>query len=162
MPLGIDFIQILLHAFNVLILFGGLYFILYSPVKKFIEKREEHYRQMDEEKTRALEEANRMKEDQEAQLTGLDEEIAGRRQEAVKEIESLRSQRLDEARKEAAGIIAAAEKDAERRRKEIVDGAKDDISSLITDAADKLLLEGDTEVFYDAFLDEAERGADHV
>ena len=44
MPLGIDFAQIFLHLFNVVILFGGLYFILYSPVKKFMDKREEYYK----------------------------------------------------------------------------------------------------------------------
>ena len=42
MPLGIDITQILLHMFNVVILFGGMYIILYSPVKKFMKQREEH------------------------------------------------------------------------------------------------------------------------
>ena len=48
-PLNIDWQQILLHVFNFVILVGGLYFLLYNPIRKFIAKREEHYRKLDEE-----------------------------------------------------------------------------------------------------------------
>ncbi len=34
-PLNIDWQQILLHIFNLLILVGGLYLLLYKPVKDF-------------------------------------------------------------------------------------------------------------------------------
>ena len=43
MPLNIDWQQILLHLLNFLILFAGLYFILYKPVKKFMKKRADGY-----------------------------------------------------------------------------------------------------------------------
>ena len=42
MPLNIDWQQILLHALNFVILVGGLYFLLFNPVKKFMAKREEY------------------------------------------------------------------------------------------------------------------------
>lgn len=83
MPLGIDFVQVLIHMFNVIILFGGLYFLLYGPVKKFMEQREEHYKKMDDEKNSALEEARRLKEEREAQLGSLEEEISLKKQEAA-------------------------------------------------------------------------------
>ena len=47
-PLNIDWQQILLHVFNFVILVGGLYFLLYNPIRKFIAKREEHYRKLDD------------------------------------------------------------------------------------------------------------------
>ena len=166
MPLGLDFVQILLHLFNVILLFGGLYFLLYGPVKKFMEEREEHYRQIDEEKNSALFEAQKLKEDREKQLAGLTEELSGERQKALKEIQALRNQRITEAEEEAHQIISKAEKEAERKRKEIVDGAKDDISGIIADATDKILLDGNTDSFYDAFLEDAEknieRSAEHA
>ena len=162
MPLGIDFVQILLHLFNVLILFGGLYFLLYGPVIKFMKEREEHYKKMDEEKNTALSEASRLKDERESQLAGVEDEIAEIRQKASGELSAMRSQRMKEAQEEAEKIIRKAEAEAERKRKEIVDGAKDDITDMIAEAADKLLLEGKTEDFYDAFLEEAERGADHA
>ena len=43
MPLNIDWQQILLHLLNFAILAGGLYFLLYKPVKQFMAKREAHY-----------------------------------------------------------------------------------------------------------------------
>lgn len=162
MPLGIDFLQIFLHLFNVVLLFGGLYFLLYSPVKKFMEQREEHYRKMDEEKNNALAEAGRLKEERQALLDGVEEEIAGERQQASKEIAAMRSQRIKEAQDEAQNIISKAEAEAQRKRREIVDGAKDDIANIIADAADKLMLDGNTDSFYDAFLEDAERSADHA
>ena len=39
LPLNIDLQQIFLHMLNFVILAGGLYFILYSPVKKFMDQR---------------------------------------------------------------------------------------------------------------------------
>ena len=38
-PLNIDWQQILLHLMNFAILAGGLYLLLYKPVKQFMAKR---------------------------------------------------------------------------------------------------------------------------
>ena len=43
-PLNIDWQQILLHLLNFVILAGGLYLLLYQPVKAFMEKRQAYYR----------------------------------------------------------------------------------------------------------------------
>ena len=51
-PLNIDWQQILLHLFNFAILFAILYFLLYKPVKDFMAKREEYYKNMDAEEYR--------------------------------------------------------------------------------------------------------------
>lgn len=161
MPLGIDFVQILLHLFNVIILFGGLYYILFGPVKKFMDQREEHYRQLDEEKTQALADAQKMKEDYDKQLQASADQILVEKQKATREIQELRQQKVTEAQEEAWRIIKKAEGEGNRRKEEIVAGAREEISNLIADAADKLLQDGDTDDFYDAFLDEVERGAEH-
>jgi F-type H+-transporting ATPase subunit b len=161
MPLGIDFVQILLHLFNVIILFGGLYYILFGPVKKFMDQREEHYRQLDEEKTQALADAQKMKEDYDKQLQASADQILVEKQKATREIQELRRQKVTEAQEEARRIIKKAEGEGNRRKEEIVAGAREEISNLIADAADKLLQDGDTDDFYDAFLDEVERGAEH-
>ena len=46
-PLNIDWQQILLHVFNFSILVGGLYLLLFKPVKSFMAKREKHYADME-------------------------------------------------------------------------------------------------------------------
>lgn len=43
-PLNVDWQQILLHLFNFIILFGGLWLLLYKPVKDFMAKREAYSR----------------------------------------------------------------------------------------------------------------------
>ena len=61
-PLNIDWQQILLHWLNLAILAGGLYFLLFKPVKQFMEKREAHYREMEEQAAGKLREAERIQE----------------------------------------------------------------------------------------------------
>ena len=46
-PLNIDWQQILLHLLNFVILAGGLYLLLYKPVKAFMEKRQAYYQEQD-------------------------------------------------------------------------------------------------------------------
>ncbi len=48
-PLNLDWQQILLHLLNFVILFAILYFLLYKPVKNFIEKRRKAYEDIDNE-----------------------------------------------------------------------------------------------------------------
>ena len=67
-PLNIDWQQILLHFFNFSILVGGLYLLLFKPVKSFMAKREKHYADMEsaaqerEKSTADLEAAMRQRE----------------------------------------------------------------------------------------------------
>ena len=74
-PLNVDWQQILLHWMNLAILTGGLYFLLYKPVKGFIAKREEHYRQLDEQAAQKLAEAERVHAEYQAKLDGAEDEI---------------------------------------------------------------------------------------
>ena len=41
MPLNIDWQQILLHALNLSLLVGGLYALLFKPVKRYLDARSE-------------------------------------------------------------------------------------------------------------------------
>ena len=75
MPLNIDWQQILLHWMNLAILIGGLYFLLYKPVKDFMEKREAHYRELDRQAAGKLEEAEQIKAACQAKLDGAEAEI---------------------------------------------------------------------------------------
>ena len=159
MPLGIDILQILLHMFNVVILFGGLYFLLYGPVKKFMDNREEQYRKLDEDTKAALEDAQKLKDEYDKQLQDAADEILEQRQEVNRELQELRRQKTTEAQEEARQILKKAEAEAEHRKMEIIAGAKGEITNLVVEATDKLLMNEDTGSFYDAFLDDAERSA---
>ncbi len=161
MPLGLDFTQVFLHLFNVAILFGGMYYLLYNPVMKFMEKREAYYQEMDEEKKTALKNAQDIQTDYENRIHDIETEISQEKQRAAKDLEMYREKRTKEAEEEARRIIEEAEEEAHKRRNAILDGTKDDIYDLINNATDKLLLDGTTDSFYDAFLEDAERSVEN-
>lgn len=83
-PLNIDWQQILLHVLNFVILFGGLYFLLYKPVKNFMAKREAHYAEMAQKAQSELDSAEKIKADYQEQLKSVEGEISAKRTEARK------------------------------------------------------------------------------
>ncbi len=68
LPLNIDITQILLHLLNFTVLFAGLYFILYKPVRKIMNEREEHFKKLEEDANGKIEESEKAKEEYESKL----------------------------------------------------------------------------------------------
>ena len=157
MPLGIDLTQILLHMFNVVLLFTGLYVILYSPVKKIMKQREEHYKEMDEAAKKNLAEAEEKNAEADTRLKELDAEISQQKRKASLDIGTMRSNAEAEAKATANKIIDDAKKDAENQKQAILESAKKDITEMVEDATRKVVLSGNTSEAYDMFLDNAER-----
>ena len=162
MPLGIDLLQVLLHAFNVVLLFGGMYILLYSPVKKFMDQRAEYYADLDKQANDKLTEANSLKTEYETRLSGIQDEINESKRKAAAEAENARKLRLDDAEKEAGEIIEEARQTASRQRAIEEYEAKRAISKLMEEAADKMLLGENDNSIFDAFLDDAERSNENA
>ena len=155
--LGIDIQQILLHLLNFTILFTGLYVLLYGPVKKFMESRQEEYKKQDEESSEKLANAEKLEAEYKQKLADADNEIAEKKRAMAKEMSAAREQSEAEAKQEAVSIINAAKKSAELEKAEILETAKGEITRLIEDAAQKMILSGSTSEVYDKFLEGAER-----
>lgn len=82
-PLNIDYQQILLHLFNFSILAGGLYLLLYRPVKQFMERREAYYEDIHRQAQEDRDQAEQLKAACQEKLAQADAVIgpsAGRRQ----------------------------------------------------------------------------------
>ncbi len=157
-PLNIDFQQILLHLFNFAILGFGLYFLLYKPVKNFMDKRTAHYEAMKEEAEGCLNKAKESEELYRKQLEQVDEEVAAKRREALSETDKLSQRRLEEAEAQARKIILDARENALRERDSILDSAREEVSEMAVAAVKKLMKESLSDS-YDEFLDAAERSA---
>lgn len=151
LPLNINIQQILLHMLNFVILTGGLYFILYGPVKKFMDQRQAHYAEMDKAAADKLAAAEKLEAEHQAQLDQLDEELRQRRAESQKIAQDAAQQQLDHAREQADQIIAGAQKAAESIRTKAVADAQKEIKELALDAAAKLTLQSSNAAF-DEFL----------
>lgn len=153
-PLNIDWQQILLHLMNFVILAGGLYFLLYKPVKAFMDKRAAYYQEQ------ADQAAQQLKADYEARLSAADDEIREEKKQAQKDAAAAAQQQLDAARAEAEKIVSDAQAMAERSREKIVRQAGQDVKDLAAEATEKLVLQSGGDAF-DQFLDLAEKEAQH-
>ena len=140
MPLNINLQQILLHALNFVILFGALYFLLYKPVRDFMDSRKAHYEKMDADAKAALAQAEKTKEDFAAQLKGADEEIARRQREANDALQH---------------AVEKAHDAAASEHERVMEQARGEIAELMSAAAEKLVLSSTSDA-YDKFLDTAE------
>ena len=155
MPLNIDWQQILLHLLNFAILAGGLYFLLYKPVKQFMAKREAHYAAREAGVKQLEADAEALKKQYADKLQRADEEIQRQRERVHDEVEAEKARQLDEARTQARGILATANQTAELRTRKAVEDAREEIRSMAVDMVEKLVLESGGEAL-DQFLDAAE------
>ena len=154
LPLNIDLQQIFLHMLNFVILAGGLYFILYNPVKKFMDQRVARYAEMDKAA------ADKLAADHQAQLDKLDEELRERRAESQKIAQAAAQQQLDRAQEQADQIVAAARKSAESIRAKAVSDSHKELKELAIAAAEKLAVSSSRDAI-DEFLTLAEEGNGH-
>ncbi len=158
-PLNIDWQQILLHVLNLVLLVGGLYFILYKPVKKFMDDREAGYARREDE-VRAKEEAAQKL------LCENEERARASAAEAQRTREAAQAQASEEARaiveaahRDADRILSDARERAKREEQRILRGAQGEITELSVEAAHKLMNDQLNDV-YDRFLDAVE-GSEH-
>ena len=159
LPLNIDLRQILLHMFNFVLLAFGMYFILYKPIKDFMEKRTKLYGDMDAEARQKLESAEAMKKEYAEKLEKADAEIKKSREDAVLQANSEADAIIEKAQKEAEDIIAISKKQAEYESKEALRRANREISELTVNAAKKIIYKDTMEAF-NAFLENPEGDAD--
>lgn len=162
MPLNIDFLQVLLHMLNFVILAGGLTLLLFKPVNRFLEERREYYEKLERENTEQASENKRLKAEYEQKLETAKDDIARLRQCAEEESAEAARACIDAAKKQAQEIIATAEQEAETRKEHILDSAQTEIGELVLSATQKLLSDTVTPERNEALYDEFIRLADQT
>ena len=158
MPLNIDFQQIFLHLFNFVVLFAILYFLLYKPVKNFMDQRVAYYKDLDEQAKKNLADAEQAKAEVEQRLAGVDQELMERRLKIRAEIDAAVEARLQRAEDEADRIIADARENITHERSNMIKKANKEITSMVIAAAEKLVRQATTSEAFDEFLETAKRG----
>lgn len=160
MPLNIDIQQILLHMLNFVILFAALWFLLYKPVKKFMDDREASYKKASDEA------GEKMKKADDA-LAGLDGALEEKKKQAEAERTALLAsaqtackEKLDEAEKRAEQIVSDARAEAEAIRKKAVSQSSRDISELAVESVEKAVMASAEEAF-ETFLNTVEKEQNH-
>ena len=155
MPLNIDWQQILLHLLNFVILFAGLWLLLYKPVRKFMNDRRRHYEETDAASEQKNADAEEKRAAYEKKLEGADAEIEEMRAAARREMESYASECREAAQREAAEIVAEARESAQHERERTVREARGEIAEIVAEAAEKVVLHEDVSEVYETFLNAA-------
>lgn len=150
-PLNIDLQQIFLHLLNFTILLAGLYFLLYEPVKKFMNKRTAYYEDLDRQAKEKMEEARRVRRSYEERLMEAEEEIRQRGEEVQKSAAAQAQAQIQDAAEEAAHILAKAQAEARAERERMLNEVRGQISDMVAMATERLVLDS-TSTAYDQFL----------
>lgn len=154
-PLNIDWQQILLHFFNFSILVGGLYLLLFKPVKSFMAKREKHYADMESAAVAREKDTEELKAEMAKREAAFDTKLEEKRAAAAKEAEAFAQQQRDAAKAQADKILSDAKSAAENERQKIVAEANREAVAIAEEAMEKLLAK-ETSRAYDSFVNAAE------
>lgn len=139
LPLNIDWQQILLHFFNFVILVGGLYILIYKPVKDFMDSRNKYYKDIDEKAAEALKKAQESETLYKGKIENAENEAAEIKAKAAAEAKEAAEKKLKEAEGEAAKIIDNAKAVGQKAHDEMIESAKGEVASLAAMAAAKIL-----------------------
>lgn len=156
-PLNIDWQQILLHLLNFVVLFAVLYFLLYDPVKKFMNKRVEYYKNLDDEAKANLSKSEKAKEEYLKKISEAEGDALSIKEQARKSAEDAHINKIKQAESEAEKILADARQNAERERTKILKEAQEEIMEMVTSATKKLIVNSSSSDAFDSFLDAAKR-----
>lgn len=125
--------------FNLIILGFGLYYILYKPVKAFMDKREAYYKELDDSANKKNEDADKLLKEYQDKLAKADEEIKDKKNIAMKELDDKVNSELNKAKEDAKRIVEDAKAQGQKKHDELVESANKDICDLAIKATSKLV-----------------------
>ncbi|MFQ6069000.1 MAG: hypothetical protein ACE5LC_00585 [Candidatus Aminicenantales bacterium] len=108
-----DAMQLIGKTINFLILFGGLSYLLYKPVRSYLEKRTAELERQQQEAEDERKEAEKMLEELKKRLETIGQEVEKIKKEAEVEAEEERKKIMNQAKKEAERIKTLAQSQVE-------------------------------------------------
>ena len=139
MLLDIDLVTILAEILNFLILAAALYFLLFKPMMKRIDKRaEEKERNLREAREKEMEAEDKLNTIEE-RLSNLNSEIESRLDEAYQKAQSERQSLLEATQEEAEKILSDAENEAAKRQQQEMEELQERLVDTILDISSKIL-----------------------
>lgn len=139
-PLNVDWQQILLHLFNFVILAGGLWLLLYKPVKNFMAKREAYYKDMDKAAADKLAAAEAEQQKYSGLIAKAQDEAAEIRKKAVADADAAAKAHIADAEQEKQRILDDARRSAQAEKNKALQEANAQIEDMVSAAVDKLLV----------------------
>lgn len=135
--------QLLFDAFvtgiNIFILFFALSYLLFNPVREMLEKRRQRIEGDLKNAADEKEAAHRMKEEYEAKLQQVSKEAEAILEDARKRAKQREAEIITEAREEANRIVERGNREVELERKKALDDMKEQIISIASVMAGKVV-----------------------
>ena len=141
-------------ALNIFILFAGLSYLLFNPVRDVLEKRRQKIAGELAEAAGDKESAAAMKAEYEAKLKDVSREADAILEEARRKAKSREAEIVEEARAEAARIIERASREVELEKKKALDDMKQEIVSIASLMAGKVVTARIDTTVQDALIEE--------
>ncbi|HBE85135.1 MAG TPA: ATP synthase F0 subunit B [Lachnoclostridium sp.] len=150
--------QLLFDSFvtgiNIFILFFALSYMLFNPVREVLEKRRQRIAGELKNAADDKEAARAMKEEYEARLLEVKKEAEEILEDARKRAKQREAEIITEAREEADRIVTRGSREVELERKKALDDMKDQIISIASVMAGKVVAASIDTTVQDALIDE--------
>jgi len=150
--------QLLFDSFvtgiNIFILFFALSYMLFNPVREVLEKRRQRIAGELKNAADDKEAARTMKEEYEARLLEVKKEAEEILEDARKRAKQREAEIITEAREEADRIVTRGSREVELERKKALDDMKDQIISIASVMAGKVVAASIDTTVQDALIDE--------
>jgi len=150
--------QLLFDSFvtgiNIFILFFALSYMLFNPVREVLEKRRQRIAGELKNAADDKEAARTMKEEYEARLLEVKKEAEGILEDAKKRAKQREAEIITEAREEADRIVTRGSREVELERKKALDDMKEQIISIASVMAGKVVAASIDTTVQDALIDE--------
>lgn len=139
LPLGLDGMKILLHLLNFLILLIGVTFLLYKPVKKFIDKRQSEIETQYSKNESTKADAEELHNTYLSKMENATSEIMVLRDEAEKATHMIRENAISEASQKAEELIGKAEIESQEIKTETIKEIQSKVANVAVNIAKALL-----------------------
>ena len=152
--LDIDLVTILAQVVNFLVLAVALYFILFKPIVKRMNARNQERETLLEDARIKEAEASIKLAEIDARLANIDDEIESRLQEAYKQAQANSEALLDTTRREAERILGEAEQEAAKRQQREIEQLQEELVDSILDISGQVLSKTAPDIIHDNFIEE--------
>lgn len=139
LPLGIDPVKIGVHLLNFFLLFGGLTLLLYKPIKKFINNRQEIIKKQFEESEAEKQKAKELIDEYNKKVSDAEAIIKEINAEAEKRILEEREAILADAQNKAEEILKKAQMDIEADKANAIKSLKNEVADVAIHLAANIL-----------------------
>ena len=151
---GVNFFTMIFAWINLVILYVFLKKLLFKPVKKMIDSRQQEIDDMYSEAESSRESANEMKAEYEEKIAKANEESEDILRRAQRRAELREEEILKEANVKAARVLERAEEQIELEKKQAINDVKNEVSSIAIDIAEAVIERDINKADHDALIDE--------